>query len=178
MTVDFNPPDDYFVFQLTRSRGAWRKDDTLRKAGENFNSHAHVERDGRKWKNCTWIYKISTHTLTWSVTSSCFKYVIWQSISTHTLTWSVTYNFVLNVAGGGFQLTRSRGAWLIKYLVTPFTNKISTHTLTWSVTMEEQDYNMALSISTHTLTWSVTVSRQRFVLTTWISTHTLTWSVT
>ena len=33
-----------------------------------------------------------------------------------------------------FQLTRSRGAW----------------------PMEEQDYNMALSISTHTLTWSVT----------------------
>ena len=33
------------AFQLTRSRGAWRKDDTVRIAGENFNSHAHVERD-------------------------------------------------------------------------------------------------------------------------------------
>ena len=44
--------------------------------------------------------------------------------------------------------------------------------------MEEQDYNMALSISTHTLTWSVT----QWVLLAWqnfsISTHTLTWSVT
>ena len=38
---------------------------------------------------------------------------------------------------------------------------ISTHTLTWSVTMEEQDYNMSLSISTHTLTWSVTVYLSR-----------------
>ena len=39
-------------FQLTRSRGAWRKDDTVRIAGENFNSHAHVERDqNRKLSN-------------------------------------------------------------------------------------------------------------------------------
>ena len=59
-----------FQFQLTRSRGAWR------------------------WFQPPWrlFYKISTHTLTWSVTCIIDK----------------TIRFVK------FQLTRSRGAWLIK----------------------------------------------------------------
>ena len=53
----------------------------------NFNSHAHVERDetSREWNSDM---TISTHTLTWSVTSGI---------------WSV-------VEDVGFQLTRSRGA--------------------------------------------------------------------
>ena len=57
-------------------------------------------------------FKISTHTLTWSVTvkHACTAFV-W-GISTHTLTWSVT--------ALGEQLT--------------FLEEISTHTLTWSVT--------------------------------------------
>ena len=54
-----------------------------------FNSHAHVERDNR-----TVMYKdglhISTHTLTWSVTSAIDEYLRGNVISTHTLTWSVT----------------------------------------------------------------------------------------
>ena len=55
----------------------------------NFNSHAHVERDG--WK-LAYIrrFDISTHTLTWSVTSDDGKITGKYSISTHTLTWSVT----------------------------------------------------------------------------------------
>ena len=54
-----------------------------------FNSHAHVERDFIK-KLSDEITKISTHTLTWSVTVMwiCSKSVF--VISTHTLTWSVT----------------------------------------------------------------------------------------
>ena len=77
----------------------------------NFNSHAHVERDmcGTNFGNGA---KISTHTLTWSVTQKYRKIVTYIWISTHTLTWSVT--------------------WINEY------NKkcidISTHTLTWSVT--------------------------------------------
>ena len=43
------------------------KDDTVRIAGENFNSHAHVERDNVALKNSA-TGAISTHTLTWSVT--------------------------------------------------------------------------------------------------------------
>ena len=78
---------------------------------DDFNSHAHVERD-LKEENELVTSAISTHTLTWSVTSehilqfgilayfnshahverdvdshSC---VMKQWISTHTLTWSVT----------------------------------------------------------------------------------------
>ena len=76
-------------FQLTRSRGAWpvRIGDSGT-ASENFNSHAHVERDIGIGINAAIIY-ISTHTLTWSVTRS-----------------QISLLLILK-----FQLTRSRGAW-------------------------------------------------------------------
>ena len=78
---------------------------------ENFNSHAHVERDwtyrGVRW----WVLRISTHTLTWSVTH------VLRSIS-------IVFAFQLTRSRGAwqsssrsshgrkaFQLTRSRGAW-------------------------------------------------------------------
>ena len=99
----------------------------------HFNSHAHVERD-RCWGNIDFGIKISTHTLTWSVTGSCVRFTDITQISTHTLTWSVTrtwkeFDFTLN---------------------------ISTHTLTWSVTFELSYQSVLCAISTHTLTWSVT----------------------
>ena len=99
-------------FQLTRSRGAWPCTAILlfffkyisthtltwsvtsypkaeRTCYQNFNSHAHVERDRLTTpKNSVTI--ISTHTLTWSVTT-WEKKEAWHKI---------------------FQLTRSRGAWL------------------------------------------------------------------
>ena len=54
----------------------------------NFNSHAHVERDKR-----------------------CKRaYIVWK-ISTHTLTWSVTEHGKISTLHWIFQLTRSRGAW-------------------------------------------------------------------
>ena len=56
---------------------------------------------------------ISTHTLTWSVTSVKQMLDLCLSISTHTLTWSVT--------------RRSK--------TKEVKNMISTHTLTWSVTV-------------------------------------------
>ena len=55
---------------------------------------------------------ISTHTLTWSVTTVALQLVLITKISTHTLTWSVTNS-------------RYNSNWCIL---------ISTHTLTWSVT--------------------------------------------
>ena len=55
----------------------------------NFNSHAHVERDG--FGGCFMdVHRISTHTLTWSVTTIIVHCTLPQRISTHTLTWSVT----------------------------------------------------------------------------------------
>ena len=78
----------------------------------NFNSHAHVERD-KTIVNSLEEMQISTHTLTWSVTSGALVYDDKSHISTHTLTWSVTTPFL--------------------YFVGQFS--ISTHTLTWSVTV-------------------------------------------
>ena len=61
-----------FVFQLTRSRGAWRYDITYKHNEEG----------------------ISTHTLTWSVTTDLIARLDYFQISTHTLTWSVTFYFL------------------------------------------------------------------------------------
>ena len=77
----------------------------------DFNSHAHVERDGLKVES-SHEKGISTHTLTWSVTFTGIVLTMPVKISTHTLTWSVT----LIVRSGIGRLF------------------ISTHTLTWSVT--------------------------------------------
>ena len=77
----------------------------------DFNSHAHVERDGLPYSENAGKH-ISTHTLTWSVTFCRFCYLLYLDyfnshahverdycilnfifyflISTHTLTWSVT----------------------------------------------------------------------------------------
>ena len=60
----------FVKFQLTRSRGAWPLEysDSRGQTG-NFNSHAHVERDLICLKSQKIIIHISTHTLTWSVTT-------------------------------------------------------------------------------------------------------------
>ena len=150
------------LFQLTRSRGAWQRAQEVKSRFPNFNSHAHVERDIAvnglfalyiifqltrsrgawpailKSKKEEW--KISTHTLTWSVTKPEDLLEADSFISTHTLTWSVTllHNY------------RSK--------MPP----ISTHTLTWSVTVTPSYVAVTSAISTHTLTWSVTCSGRKW----------------
>ncbi len=59
------------------------------KTVNNFNSHAHVERDLSDFLRRD-ICSISTHTLTWSVTYGEWSEWYQNYISTHTLTWSVT----------------------------------------------------------------------------------------
>ena len=54
--------------------------------------------------------RISTHTLTWSVTKMKKRFTTTLDISTHTLTWSVTDFKLAEPAILEFQLTRSRGA--------------------------------------------------------------------
>ena len=76
---------------------------------KNFNSHAHVERDNMNGFNVN-MTKISTHTLTWSVTNCSLNSCDCFFISTHTLTWSVTTTFSRVHQSLRFQLTRSRGA--------------------------------------------------------------------
>ena len=100
----------------------------------NFNSHAHVERDGRR-KNSTRIKKISTHTLTWSVTlqvstvSAIFTFQLTRSRGA----WQSGKSPCL--LSRTFQLTRSRGAWPVGSSSVGSSSVISTHTLTWSVTL-------------------------------------------
>ena len=63
-----------FSFQLTRSRGAWRRHKNMTSHLYYFNSHAHVERDYLLLCHILKVI-ISTHTLTWSVTGrskACF----------------------------------------------------------------------------------------------------------
>ena len=101
----------------------------------NFNSHAHVERDWEEMTMSLMRYRISTHTLTWSVTVPISSSMRSGGISTHTLTWSVT---IIST----YRQNRNK--------------RISTHTLTWSVTVQFLLVLLVLRISTHTLTWSVT----------------------
>ncbi len=201
-------------FQLTRSRGAWHDGQERKEHQKNFNSHAHVERDQTPHQCRRYIrhfnshahverddgedrqsnkIKISTHTLTWSVTFRCLGFWGGLFISTHTLTWSVTCVVQISVAVQKFQLTRSRGAWLksscLAHAVIHFNSHahverdfyksspiltsfcISTHTLTWSVTKFITCSSMVSGISTHTLTWSVTgnniqcIEKRQFQLT-------------
>ena len=90
----------HFKFQLTRSRGAWRYLFYILEYEMDFNSHAHVERDTFH-AMLTRLKRISTHTLTWSVT--------WKPSTAY-------FN------PKTFQLTRSRGAWRVITLSDPMKN--------------------------------------------------------
>ena len=99
----------------------------------NFNSHAHVERD-RFRVFCLSFCKISTHTLTWSVTLNFPNGSKVIFISTHTLTWSVTYRRrELHQEAQHFNshahVERDFQPPYLRHIL-----QISTHTLTWSVT--------------------------------------------
>ena len=101
---------------------------------QNFNSHAHVERDFYGTETKRTVYSISTHTLTWSVTWGLSRTEILRDISTHTLTWSVTLAlpiFVYWISDFNSHAHVERDENVIKDKFSCF---ISTHTLTWSVT--------------------------------------------
>ena len=77
-----------------------------------------------------------------------------------------------------FQLTRSRGAWLLGGAVKSILFDFNSHA---HVERDDDLFKKLdnLEISTHTLTWSVTICiYTACLITKWISTHTLTWSVT
>ena len=99
-------------FQLTRSRGAWRFSEKLKRTLSNFNSHAHVERDFSA-------IRLLTVLVLFQLTRSrgAWPQQIWKSVQTFS-----------------FQLTRSRGAWPVGSSSVGSSSVISTHTLTWSVT--------------------------------------------
>ena len=101
----------YNEFQLTRSRGAWLLRLHTPPVPLHFNSHAHVERDHKvEWFERTCEH-FNSHAHverdSFRVTVRLFRLFI----STHTLTWSVTTFYTCLTSFSKFQLTRSRGAW-------------------------------------------------------------------
>ena len=145
-----------FWFQLTRSRGAWRKKSYSVDFYQNISTHTLTWSVTFRRLSSPKLQQISTHTLTWSVTGISFSVRRQIPISTHTLTWSVTDS----VSGSG-DITNNfnshahveRDAHKRLHLDD---TEISTHTLTWSVTAPPYRDNWQVAISTHTLTWSVT----------------------
>ena len=101
---------------------------------------------------------ISTHTLTWSVTTEDQYNAYYESISTHTLTWSVTnteVNIMEPYTNFNSHAHVERDPWKQSNMVTDkdfnshahverdflalwgiISSLISTHTLTWSVTLD------------------------------------------
>ena len=167
-----------YVFQLTRSRGAWPLHSRCHlQILIYFNSHAHVERDGRCFQYpwllydfnshahverdhvCMGIFKIleiSTHTLTWSVTGSLFKLQdVRCNFNSHAHVERDHFRWCENCKQLHFNshahVERDRKMRTFQYQM-----QISTHTLTWSVTLVHECITGKKHISTHTLTWSVT----------------------
>ena len=101
-----------------------------------------------------------------------------QRISTHTLTWSVTHTFHFVFVLNFYFNSHAHVERDYKFLQVLTTFYISTHTLTWSVTISVDVKIVNNFISTHTLTWSVTFKTLGAKRYAYISTHTLTWSVT
>ena len=121
----------------------------------HFNSHAHVERDVQR-TNRSHKTRISTHTLTWSVTLPSFSHSFsLKNFNSHahverdgthqkTIITEEDFNSHAHV---------ERDDTMVVMLSI---SRISTHTLTWSVTLSDAERLSNDEISTHTLTWSVT----------------------
>ena len=75
----------------------------------NFNSHAHVERDVVGIYAEPYYFNFNSHA---HVERDLYFFAVIKAfaISTHTLTWSVTSNLYAITRIKKFQLTRSRGA--------------------------------------------------------------------
>ena len=103
------------------------------KLTDNFNSHAHVERDENRL-SAPFDVNISTHMLTWSVTGAKLDDNAVIGISTHTLTWSVTRLWQGSPASClNFNSHAHVERDYCSGVILPL-SAISTHTLTWSVT--------------------------------------------
>ena len=169
-------------------------------AGEtlNFNSHAHVERD--LGGNSTNSFRgISTHTLTWSVTNRFVHIISRKGISTHTLTWSVTCDSSSVCRYRLFQLTRSRGAWLIPVVSWKLMKlfQLTRSRGAWQISGTSTNVVFLFQLTRSRGAWRIEAKKEQLLvdfnshahverdsstfivgLLCLISTHTLTWSVT
>ena len=126
---------------------------------------------------CQILQKISTHTLTWSVTCTanpCKTYAKFQ-LTRSRGAWQVA--FYLLLAYRIFQLTRSRGAWLVKITFTELVSNFNSHA---HVERDRRQYR-SFTNSGHFNSHAHVERDLREVFRHsqfFISTHTLTWSVT
>ena len=123
-------------------------------------------------------FRISTHTLTWSVTSQA-QHIFnpGYDFNSHAHVERDSCNVIMNKISKNFNSHAHVERDLLPATLFEL-HLISTHTLTWSVTIYPDNSCYSDLISTHTLTWSVTAEIANVKLTDKISTHTLTWSVT
>ena len=102
--------------------------------------------------------RISTHTLTWSVTISEEWKDLTEEISTHTLTWSVTCkDDTVRISGENF----NSHAHVERDLRAEVGDRIRCHFNSHAHVERDQTENLHSLIgiiSTHTLTWSVTIA--------------------
>ena len=77
---------------------------------KDFNSHAHVERDEKVVQGYYKYKYFNSHAHVERDVSPPELLLFPSPISTHTLTWSVTTSTSVSSPVKGFQLTRSRGA--------------------------------------------------------------------
>ena len=143
------------VFQLTRSRGAWRIWLDGLSVLFHFNSHAHVERDCRKGGEVMAVSDFNSH-----------AHVERDHSDKDGKSWIKNFNSHAHVERDyrpecckGYLQNFNSHAHVERDLCVVFFKKqpeISTHTLTWSVTATLIAQIALIVISTHTLTWSVT----------------------
>ena len=76
----------------------------------HFNSHAHVERDQKKMAEKLGLSHFNSHAHVERDYPARIIQGLERLISTHTLTWSVTSTGHGTIITNEFQLTRSRGA--------------------------------------------------------------------
>ena len=168
---------------------------------QDFNSHAHVERDGKKHNplNGNFKFQLTRSRGAWQIQTGIYwtpekfqltrsrgawrsmKIAIftWRNISTHTLTWSVTGERSVGYILNKFQLTRSRGAWPNLYaknvMIISFQltrSRGAWPASTWRFCLRLAKFQLTRSRGAWPIKNISTGGTYQ------ISTHTLTWSVT
>ena len=124
------------LFQLTRSRGAWRQF----WISIGLTSEFQLTRSRGAWpqslKLCSRgiVFQLTRSRGAWRLIRKhikcCKDFNSHAHVERDLLLRSISQNILQ------FQLTRSRGAWLLFHKVLNHYKHISTHTLTWSVTIK------------------------------------------
>ena len=163
------------LFQLTASRGGWRKKDIDNYVSQkDFNSQPHEEADILALVEMIFRMNFNSQPHEEADGFSCIVRGN-EYISTHSLTRRLTCGCISEKAWScEFQLTASRGGWRWYIILDGCNHVISTHSLTRRLTQLESAKAYANTISTHSLTRRLTVADAKILICSRISTHSLT----